>query len=421
LDLQGIICEFGVFWGNNLALLETFRGMYEPYNYTRKIVGFDTFSGFPHTHEKNGKSKIVKKGSYSTTIGYEYYLGEILDYHEKQSPISHLKNMNWSKGTQQMLAALKRIPLTHIPFFTTIDLMTDNDYLYPVRARTQSITAAQNFAYHQKNIFENRFKTRLCWMPWGTCIFAAALMGACLLIVRFLPAESIAAQDAQDQAHSETTEKFTFDGTLYEEYSETLKTAASSYAQKKDEVLLLYRASPSRTAVEWFFAHITENTEISSAILEYADANDISPSLAFALAYTESRYKPTAVNRNANGTIDRGLFQLNSASFPRLTEADFFNPKTSARYGLSHLKYCLSVAENEVAALAMYNAGITRIKNDTTPRRTLNYISYILHYRQVLDQLFKEEIALFFSESANPIVAANAQMTAMDAGAKPLP
>jgi hypothetical protein len=61
LDLQGIICEFGVFWGNNLALLETFRGMYEPYNYARKIVGFDTFAGFPHTHEKDGKSEIVKK------------------------------------------------------------------------------------------------------------------------------------------------------------------------------------------------------------------------------------------------------------------------------------------------------------------------------------------------------------------------
>lgn len=47
VNLQGIICEFGVHWGNSLALFESFRGMYEPYNYNRKIVGFDTFNGFP--------------------------------------------------------------------------------------------------------------------------------------------------------------------------------------------------------------------------------------------------------------------------------------------------------------------------------------------------------------------------------------
>ena len=256
--------------------------------------------------------------------------------------------------------------------------------------------------------FEDLFAVRVHWARWGTCLFAAALLGACLCIARFFPADSVQAADARISEDNEVAD-FSFDGTLYEEYSVSLKTAASSRAQKKDDALSLYRATLSRAAVEWFYAHITENTEISSAILEYADANDIPPSLAFALAYTESRYKPSAVNRNVNGTIDRGLFQLNSASFPRLTEAEFFDPKTSARYGLAHLKYCLSVAENEVAALAMYNAGVTRIKNDSTPRRTLNYISHILRYRQTLDELFREEIALFFSESANPTLAMNTQ------------
>ena len=257
--------------------------------------------------------------------------------------------------------------------------------------------------------FEDHFAVRMHWARWGTCVFAAALLGASLCIVRFLPAGSAKTADAATLDDSEPVQEFFFDGTLYEEYSVSLKTAASSYAQKKDDALSLYRATLARAAVEWFYAHITENTEISSAILEYADANDIPLSLAFALAYTESRYKPAAVNRNVNGTIDRGLFQLNSASFPRLTEAEFFDPKTSARYGLAHLKYCLSVAENEVAALAMYNAGISRIKNDSTPRRTLNYIAHILRYRQTLDELFREEIALFFTESANPILAMNTQ------------
>lgn len=118
LDLQGIICEFGVFWGNNLALFESFRGMYEPYNYTRKIVGFDTFEGFPRIDEKDGKSEIIQKGAYSTTAGYENYLGEILNYHEKQSPISHLKKYELIKGdaTKTVKTYLEDNPETIIAF-----------------------------------------------------------------------------------------------------------------------------------------------------------------------------------------------------------------------------------------------------------------------------------------------------------------
>ena len=51
LDVHGVICEFGVRWGQNLALMTSLRGIYEPFNYNRKLLGFDTFSGFPSVHE----------------------------------------------------------------------------------------------------------------------------------------------------------------------------------------------------------------------------------------------------------------------------------------------------------------------------------------------------------------------------------
>jgi hypothetical protein len=98
IDLQGIICEFGVLWGNNLALFESFRGMYEPYNFGRKIVGFDSFEGFPSVHEKDGSNIIVQKGAYATTEGYEEYLKMILNYHEQQSPITHIQKYELVKG-----------------------------------------------------------------------------------------------------------------------------------------------------------------------------------------------------------------------------------------------------------------------------------------------------------------------------------
>jgi hypothetical protein len=98
IDIHGIICEFGVFWGQNLSLFESFRGMYEPYNYNRKIVGFDSFEGFVSLDKKDGDSDIIKEGSYATSTDYEIILSNILDYHESNSPISHIKKYELVKG-----------------------------------------------------------------------------------------------------------------------------------------------------------------------------------------------------------------------------------------------------------------------------------------------------------------------------------
>ena len=114
------------------------------------------------------------------------------------------------------------------------------------------------------------------------------------------------------------------------------------------------------------------------------------------MAHTESNYNEHATNRNANASIDRGLFQLNSNSFPALTEADFFDPYISARYGLSHLKFCLNTAGNEVSALAMYNAGTTRVRSNKTPQTTLNYVGKIMDYQKMLDKLFDEQVSAYF-------------------------
>lgn len=98
LPVHGIIVEFGVRWGQNLALFESFRGMYEPHNYTRKIVGFDTFSGFPSVSAQDGKDAIASVGAYGVNPEYETYLDDILKYHEMESPLSHIKKYELIKG-----------------------------------------------------------------------------------------------------------------------------------------------------------------------------------------------------------------------------------------------------------------------------------------------------------------------------------
>jgi len=98
LDVHGVIIEFGVRWGQNLSLFQSLRAIYEPYNYSRKIIGFDTFEGFPITHKKDGHSDFISVGSYSVTKGYEKYLDKVLSLLEQESPLSHIKKFELIKG-----------------------------------------------------------------------------------------------------------------------------------------------------------------------------------------------------------------------------------------------------------------------------------------------------------------------------------
>lgn len=106
IPIHGIVVEFGVRWGQNLALFSSFRGIYEPYNYNRKIVGFDTFSGFPGVSQEDGRDGIVQPGAYGVTDGYEKYLDQVLRYHETESPLSHICKFELIRGdASETLAA----------------------------------------------------------------------------------------------------------------------------------------------------------------------------------------------------------------------------------------------------------------------------------------------------------------------------
>lgn len=112
IKVHGVIIEFGVRWGQNLALFESFRGIYEPYNYNRKIIGFDTFEGFPQLNPKDGE--LLGQGDYGVTENYETYLDEVLHYHESESPIAHKKKFELVKGdaTRTLEEYLQRQPET---------------------------------------------------------------------------------------------------------------------------------------------------------------------------------------------------------------------------------------------------------------------------------------------------------------------
>ena len=112
VPVHGVVMEFGVRWGQNMALFSNLRGIYEPYNYNRKIIGFDTFSGFPSVDPRDGG--LVTEGDYSVTADYEQHLETVLGYHESESPVPHKKKFELVKGdaTRTLGEYLERQPET---------------------------------------------------------------------------------------------------------------------------------------------------------------------------------------------------------------------------------------------------------------------------------------------------------------------
>ena len=203
-----------------------------------------------------------------------------------------------------------------------------------------------------------------------------------------LPADSLwdFGPDAADSAEVPLAEKIRF--------------FTGADRENGDLIQELYRQPESRYRVIEFFEEICPSTEIAGVILANADLHSIPPALALALAWEESRLNHLAVNtKNSNGSIDRGLFQLNNQSFPYMELQDYFDPELNAQYGMGHLRFCLDTGGTEIAALAMYNAGTGRVRDTGAPKTTLDYVSRILENRQEIERSFLERETVFRQRS----------------------
>jgi hypothetical protein len=136
LNTHGICIEFGVRWGQTLSLLSALRGIFEPFNRHRKIVGFDTFTGFKGVSKEDGKLSRCEDGSFSVTERYEQYLERILALQEQLNPIPHLKKFELVKGD-----AVKTIPkyLTQHPETIISLAIFDFDIYAPTKAALEAV------------------------------------------------------------------------------------------------------------------------------------------------------------------------------------------------------------------------------------------------------------------------------------------
>ena len=153
---------------------------------------------------------------------------------------------------------------------------------------------------------------------------------------------------------------------------------------------------------------VQDNARIIDAVYTYA--SDLNKDLVFALLLGESSGKPDALNKNIDPktgevkSVDRGLFQLNSKSYPNLTEDQAFQIETNAKYGIAHIRGALQYWGGNVRkALWAYNAGDNCITNGV-PKRTINYANDVIAatkaIKQEREQYIKDNLSKYLMATA---------------------
>ncbi|MDX6583442.1 MAG: hypothetical protein QOI10_2626 [Solirubrobacterales bacterium] len=98
ISMPGVIMEFGTWWGANLVLFESLRAIHEPYNYGRRVIGFDTFEGYSSISDVDGSDALVRDHNYSVSADYLPHLEALLEYHRRENPMGHLPRFELVTG-----------------------------------------------------------------------------------------------------------------------------------------------------------------------------------------------------------------------------------------------------------------------------------------------------------------------------------
>lgn len=100
LEIHGSIVEIGVHRGASLMTWAHLSSIYEPVNYLRKIIGFDTFSGFPSIGEKDasGVSEHLEKGGFSAGEDPDQDLEEAIRLYDINRLMHHIPKCELVKG-----------------------------------------------------------------------------------------------------------------------------------------------------------------------------------------------------------------------------------------------------------------------------------------------------------------------------------
>jgi hypothetical protein len=99
LRVHGHIIECGVFLGAGLFTWGQLSAIYEPYNHHRRVVGFDTFTGFTGFHKRDGgvdAPEYAVQGGLATSA--EEDIREAINLFDLNRPIGHIPRIELIVG-----------------------------------------------------------------------------------------------------------------------------------------------------------------------------------------------------------------------------------------------------------------------------------------------------------------------------------
>jgi len=105
LEIQGSVIECGVLRGGGLMAWAQFSAIFEPTNHQRRIVGFDTFSGFPQLSKHDLSSEATHAHPGGLAVDSYDHLRHCVDLYDLNRFIGHVPKVELVRGD-----ATKTIP-----------------------------------------------------------------------------------------------------------------------------------------------------------------------------------------------------------------------------------------------------------------------------------------------------------------------
>ena len=99
LHVNGSIVEAGVLHGGGTLAWAKLSSILEPTNHTRKIIGFDTFAGFPSINEKDKKGtdgSLLKIGELKGSA--QKSVTEAVSIYDENRPLNHIPKVELVEG-----------------------------------------------------------------------------------------------------------------------------------------------------------------------------------------------------------------------------------------------------------------------------------------------------------------------------------
>lgn len=159
IEVPGVIIEFGVQYGATLATLMNLRGIYEPYNHSRHIFGFDTFSGFASVDQKDGAGNSAGDYAVSQDGDISATLPRWLEENQHAVVAMAIFDVDVYKPTLDAINAIK-------PRLLKNSILVFDDFSAP-NFPGETIAVREALGLNNLELKRGPYQTYCCWGRFG--------------------------------------------------------------------------------------------------------------------------------------------------------------------------------------------------------------------------------------------------------------